>query len=163
MNQDLYSFILNVPSLPDTAHSYDGDQTTDYGKCVLRTFDRNSIVNARACVNSLNVYIVIPVAVFGSDTVRLHDTLISVHQHASTPTSGVHDLSGTPARPVDDLMLMGGGLTLPQLPILTSGPPQLLPPPQAGDQSELWGFGSLQSSLSEPPASGKPAASTCEF
>ncbi|XP_069376778.1 islet cell autoantigen 1-like isoform X1 [Paralichthys olivaceus] len=83
------------------------------------------------------------------------DSLVSLDDDkplGSASDIGVHDLSGTPARPDDALMLMACDLTLPQLSTPTSVPlqPQLLPPPQAGDQNELWGFGSL----SQLPASG---------
>lgn len=57
----------------------------------------------------------------------------------------------------DDLMLMP--CNLPQFPASVNVPlqPGLPQPPQAGDPRESWGFGSLQSSLSQLPATGKLA------
>nr|XP_046238485.1 islet cell autoantigen 1-like isoform X1 [Scatophagus argus] len=62
----------------------------------------------------------------------------------------LHDLGG----PDDDLLLMA--CNPPQLPVPASTPvqPQLLPPLQGGDPREPWGFGSLQSSHLQLPATG---------
>ncbi|GAA6228941.1 islet cell autoantigen 1-like [Lates japonicus] len=83
------------------------------------------------------------------------------HQKATTPTPALHDLRGLSVGSDEDLMLMACDLPpQPQLPAPTNIPlqPQLLPPPpQAGDWPEEnvpWGFGSLQSSLSQLPATG---------
>uniref|UniRef100_A0A4W6ELF7 Islet cell autoantigen 1-like n=1 Tax=Lates calcarifer TaxID=8187 RepID=A0A4W6ELF7_LATCA len=85
-----------------------------------------------------------------------------VHQKATTPTPALHDLRGLSVGSDEDLMLMACDLPpQPQLPAPTNIPPQpqLLPPPppQAQDWPEEnvpWGFGSLQSSLSQLPATG---------
>ncbi|XP_071320719.1 islet cell autoantigen 1-like isoform X1 [Trachinotus anak] len=82
----------------------------------------------------------------------------NVHKNTTTPTSALRDLRGLSAGSDDALMLMACDLPQPQLPAPTNVPlqPQLLPPPQGGDQNEPWGFGSLQSSLSQLPATGGP-------
>lgn len=81
-----------------------------------------------------------------------------VNQNTTTLSSALQDLTGLSADFSDDLMLMGSDLPEPQLPFQENVPlqPQLLPPLQGGDPSEPWGFGSLQSSLPQLPATGVP-------
>lgn len=121
-------------------------------------------------VNSADVYIGIAVADCGPDACCPYDPLISVHQNTPTPTPALHELRGLSVGSDDDLMLMACDPPQPQLPATASVPlqPQLLPPPQGGDPDEPWDFGSLRSSLSQLPATGKtgwvsPFSSACEF
>uniref|UniRef100_A0A7N6BUE6 AH domain-containing protein n=1 Tax=Anabas testudineus TaxID=64144 RepID=A0A7N6BUE6_ANATE len=83
---------------------------------------------------------------------RLNDSLIPAHQAATTATEVLRDVSGASAGSDDDLMLMA--CDLPQLPAPPNALLQPLPSLQAGNQNELWGFGSLESSLSPLPATG---------
>ncbi|XP_056226327.1 islet cell autoantigen 1-like isoform X1 [Seriola aureovittata] len=76
------------------------------------------------------------------------------HKKAPTPTSALRDLGGLSMDSDDGLMLMACDLPQPRLPTNVPLQPQLLPPPQGGDQDEAWGFGSLTSSLSQLPATG---------
>ncbi|XP_070786792.1 islet cell autoantigen 1-like [Enoplosus armatus] len=66
----------------------------------------------------------------------------SVHQNTTAPTPALHNLRGLSAGSDDGLMLMDCGL------------PRL--PAPAGDPNEPWGFGSLQSGLSQLPSTGGP-------
>ncbi|XP_044044279.1 islet cell autoantigen 1-like isoform X2 [Siniperca chuatsi] len=79
-----------------------------------------------------------------------------VRLNTTTPTPALHNLRGLSAGSDDDLMLMACNLPQSQLPASTNIPllAQLLPPLQGGDLNESWGFGSLQSSLSQLPATG---------
>ncbi|XP_070711571.1 islet cell autoantigen 1-like [Pempheris klunzingeri] len=80
----------------------------------------------------------------------------SALQKAATPTPALCDLRGLSVGSDDDLMLMAGDLPQSQLSAPANVPLQshLLPPPQGGDPQEPQGFGSLQSSLSQLPATG---------
>ncbi|XP_040887855.1 islet cell autoantigen 1-like isoform X1 [Toxotes jaculatrix] len=68
------------------------------------------------------------------------------NESAATPASALQDLRGLSAGSDDSLMLPA--------PTNVTLRPQLLPPPQPGDQKEIGGFGSLQSSLLQLSASG---------
>ncbi|XP_045909477.1 islet cell autoantigen 1-like [Micropterus dolomieu] len=78
----------------------------------------------------------------------------SVHQNTTIPTRTLHSLRGLSACSDDDLMLMACDRPQSPLPTSTNIPlqPQLLPPLQGGDPNVSWGFGSLQSNLSQLPA-----------
>lgn len=150
------SVIKHITSFPDPTLSSDGqNQTSDSGKCVCVCVLRECLVfsGASTCV------IVYTVSDCGPDACWLFDPLTPAHQTAATSTQPLHDVSAAPAGSDDDLMLMACDLQQPQLPAPANVPlqPQLPPPLQAGNQNELWGFGSLQSSLTQLPATGKPA------
>ncbi|XP_041822254.1 islet cell autoantigen 1-like [Chelmon rostratus] len=77
----------------------------------------------------------------------------SVPQNTTTPDLAPHGLRGPSGGPgPDDLMLLGCNLPQSQLPAQANIPLQAQL--QGGDPRELWGFGSLQSSLSQLPATG---------
>ncbi|XP_029303137.1 islet cell autoantigen 1-like isoform X1 [Cottoperca gobio] len=80
----------------------------------------------------------------------------AAHQNTTTPTPALHALRGLSAGSDDDLMLIACDVPQSQHSASRHGAlqPQLLPPPQGGDTSEPWGFGSLRSSLSQLPAPG---------
>ncbi|XP_068575491.1 islet cell autoantigen 1-like isoform X1 [Cebidichthys violaceus] len=82
----------------------------------------------------------------GADPAPISDgqrqTSDGARHNTSTPAVDLYDLRGPPD---DDLMLMACDPPRP-----TDQPP----PPQGGDSHEPWGFGGLQSSLFQLPASG---------
>ncbi|XP_035533796.1 islet cell autoantigen 1-like isoform X1 [Morone saxatilis] len=82
----------------------------------------------------------------------------SAHQKPTKPTPALQDLRGLSVGSDDDLMLMACNLPQSALAAPENFPlqPQLLPPLQSEDPSEAWGFRSLQSSLSQLPATGGP-------
>ncbi len=83
--------------------------------------------------------------------------LISVRPNTTTPTPALHSLRGLSASSDDDLMLMACNLPQSELLAAANVPLQPQPPLQGVDLNEPWGFGSLRSSLSQLPATGKLA------
>lgn len=113
-----------------------------------------TVVSLCVCVNSTDVCIGIAVAHCGLDACWLYEPLIPVPQNTTTPDLAPHGLRGPSGGPgPDDLMLLGCNLPQSQLPAQANIPLQAQL--QGGDPRELWGFGSLQSSLSQLPATGK--------
>uniref|UniRef100_UPI0037E90D40 islet cell autoantigen 1-like isoform X1 n=1 Tax=Semicossyphus pulcher TaxID=241346 RepID=UPI0037E90D40 len=81
----------------------------------------------------------------------------TVRPNAPKPTTpALHDLRGLSVSSDDDLLLMACDLPQPAAPAGVPVQPQLLLSLQGDDPSEAWGFGGLQSSLSQPPATGGP-------
>ncbi|XP_047432587.1 islet cell autoantigen 1-like isoform X1 [Mugil cephalus] len=80
------------------------------------------------------------------------DNTLSSDGQSQTSDGALRDLRGPSAASDDDLMLMA--CDLPRPPPPPNAPPRLQLHSQAGDQSDPWGFGSAQSSLSGPSAAG---------